>query len=261
MEKVGIRVFLLFVFFSFLVLFFDSRGHLWFIRNSFSYVLSPFAFVSSGIRSSADETFSVIAFWKSGEQRIKNLEQNNLDLMVKANRTDALEKENKLLKLQLGTKESDSFRLLPARVLGIGKEMLVGAGLNQGVKNGQTVVFKGALVGRVENALDNASFVKVISSPDSKVSVYIGSDNNIRGIVNGQFNSSLLLDQIVQTERLDKNIPIFSTGDDRKFESGLMVGKVGKVISSETDLFKKAIVIPIVDLNKLEMVFVIIGRK
>ncbi len=239
-------------------MFLDSRGSLVFLRNGSSYIISPFASFSSNGRTAFNETFSFLTFWKSGESRIRNLEQINLELLVKAGRTDALERENKILRQQLGVTSLVEHKMLPVRVLGRGRFLIVGAGSNEGVKVNQNVVYKNGLVGKVSKVTSKLTYVLLPTDPDSKIPVVVGPSEMVRGIVIGQFNSSIILDQIVQTEHISSNESIFTSGESEDYLQGLLIGKVGKTISQETDLFKKTSVVPVFDYNKLTTVFIVL---
>ncbi len=259
MDKVGIRVFLVFVFLSLFILLLDSRGDLVFIRNASSFAIKPVGFLTSGISDSISESFSFLTFWKSGEVRIKNLEQRNLELQVKALRADDLERENKALRSQLGVKTLVNYKMLPARVLGLGRFLIIGVGESQGVKTGQTVVYKNDLVGIVSRATSQIAYVKLPTDTNSKIPVRVEASETIKGLLFGQFNSSIIIDQVVQTDKLSENQSVFTTGEDEKIVPGLLVGRVGKITSKETDLFKKAEVKQVFNYGKLDTVFVILN--
>lgn len=259
MEKAGTRVFLVYVFVSLCLLFLDLRGNLVFLKSGSSYVISPFYFASSNSRDSLRETFSFLTFWKSGEKRIRYLEQSNLELLVKATRTDQLERENRVLREQLGVASLASRKMLPAKVVGVGRFLVLGVGLNEGVKVGQMVVIKDVLVGRVLRATDKLSYVILPTDGSSKIPAHVSLKESVRGLVIGQYNSSIVLDQIVQMDKVVENQLILTSGDEGSYEPGLLIGKVGKVLSSETDLFKKVEVQPIIVYGKLHTVFVVLN--
>lgn len=259
MEKAGTRVFLVFVFISLCLLFLDLRGNLVFLRSGSSYLSSPVFYASSNVRNTFTDAFSFLMFWRSGEARIRNLEQMNLGLLVKAGRADELEKENRNLRIQMGVVELAEKKLLPARVLGIGRFLVLGVGLNEGVKVGQTVVVKNILVGRVNLVSAKISHVLLPTDGYSKIPARIEAEELVHGLVIGQYNSSIVLDQVVQTDKTPKNSFIVTSGEDGDYLPGLLIGKTGRVLSKETDLFKKVEVKPMINYGKLETVFVILN--
>lgn len=259
MEKAGTRVFLVFVFISLCFLFLDLRGNLVFLRSGSGYLFSPVFHASSNVRSTFTDAFSFLMFWRSGEARIRNLEQTNLELLVKARRSDELEKENRQLRSQLGVAGLSEQKFLPARVLGLGRFLVLGVGSNEGVKVGQTVVLKNILVGRVNLVSAKISHVLLPTDGYSKIPARIEAEESVQGLVIGQYNSSIVLDQIVQTDKIPENGFIVTSGEDGAYLPGLLIGKAGRVLSKETDLFKKVEVKPIINYGKLETVFVILN--
>ncbi len=258
MEKVGIRVFLVFVFLSLGLILLDLRGNLVLLRDGSNYLVSPFVFATSAARESFNDTFSFLTFWKSGEARIRNLEERNLELLVKAGRTDVLERENKMLRQQLGVRALAEYHMLPARVLGENRFLLLAVGSNDGVKAGQTVVFKDSLIGKVNRVNAKLAYVQLPTDVNSKIPARVEASGTVQGLVVGQYNSSMLLDQIVQTEKLSEGDAVLTSGAEGGYPQGLLIGKLGKVTSSATALFKNAEVRPIIDISKLDLVFVLL---
>ena len=64
------------------------------------------------------ESVSFLTFWRSGEARIKNLEQRNWQLVAATARLSDLEKENQALREQLGVQIRKGQDSLVASVLG-----------------------------------------------------------------------------------------------------------------------------------------------
>ena len=254
MKALQLRTFITLIFFSLVIFFLDGRGLLDGPKGIVQTVTVPVQYSLYSAKLGLEEVFSFLTFWKSGEKRIKNLEQKNLELLAGENKAKATEEENIILRKQLGVNPKPATRLLPATVLGTLRYLEIGVGGNDGVAEGMAVIYLNNLLGRVEKVTPKASFVVLLSDPQSKVPVKVGS---ARGLVSGQFNSSMVLDHIAQTEEISDTNPVLTSGEGESLPPDLVVGKVGKITSVETDLFQKAEVISLVDVNKLTTVFVV----
>ncbi|MBI3558872.1 rod shape-determining protein MreC [Candidatus Gottesmanbacteria bacterium] len=241
------KTFLILLISSFLIFFLDGKGYLNGVKGTVQIITLPVQYSFFAAGQNIKNSFSFLTFWKSGEARIRNLELRNLELGAAKNEAERLEKENKELKKQLGANISKNHVLLPAPVLGLDRYLQIGVGINDGVKEGMIVVYLDNLVGKIIRVLPRSSFVMLPTDPQSKIPVKI---KEARGLVSGQFNSSQILDRVGQNEEINLGDLIFTLED-------LVVGKVDKIISQQTDIFKKAIVKPILNYSDLTTVFVI----
>ena len=258
MKQLGIWIFLIFVVLSFLLSFLDSQKYLNGAKSLLQIPLSPLESAAYNLQNSIGDAFSVLTFWKSGEARIKNLEQKNLELGSKLGEAERLRVENEELRKQLGVNLLFNKKRLPAPVLGAGRYLVLGVGSRDGVKLGKNVVYLDNLVGVVKNLTDRTSFVQMPTDAMSKIAVKVGPSGGTRGIVNGQFNSAIALDQVSQSEEINVDDLVQTTGDDQIYEPNLTIGKIKKIVSSKGDLFRKAEVVPLIKFNELQTVFVIL---
>lgn len=215
----------------------------------------PVLYVTSGIVNGAGEKFRVLTFWKSGEERIKNLEQKNWELASITAKNTELMAENDLLKKQLNISLSKNLTKVEANVLSITGEMVIDAGANSRVRTGATVFYLDIYIGTISKVLPNRSFVKLPTNSTSEVLVKAG---NVRGVLNGQYNNSMVMTKISQEEMVLKDDPVFTTGEGEAGLANLLVGRAGSIKSKESDIFKVVEIIPPLDYKKLDKVFVVI---
>lgn len=241
------RTFLALLFLCLIIFFLDGRGYLNGVKGAVQIVTLPVQYSFFAAGQNVKNSFSFLTFWKSGEARIKNLELKNLELQAAKNEAERLSKENKELKKQLGVNLFRDRVLLPATVLGVDRYLQIGAGINDGVKEGATVIYLDNLVGKIIRVLPRSSFVMLPTDPQTKIPVKIKES---KGLISGQFNSSQILDRVGQNEEINTGDLIFTLED-------LVVGKVDKIISQQTDIFKKATVKPVLNYADLTTVFVI----
>lgn len=233
----------------------DSARLLEVPKTVFYTVASPGQYLLHNVQVGLVDGLSFLTFWKSGEARIKNLELRVAELSVAKNQAGALERENRELRKQLGVTSLASHRQLPVVVLGLSRYLEIGAGQNQGVTVGQTVVYLDNLIGRVVSVSGRTSFVQLPSDPDARIAVGVGQ---ARGLVSGQFGSGLEISQVAQNEDIRPGDLVSTSGEGGTYLPGMLVGKLGTINTDQTGLFKEAEVIPLIDYKQLTTVFVVL---
>jgi rod shape-determining protein MreC len=119
------------------------------------YLANPFQYGLFQLKENANNT--LLFFIKLKDLRTENLQllEKNYDLESKLSKIKEIENENKILREQAGVKnETSAQNLLLARVIGIpfnneNSEVMIDRGEEDGLKVGQTVIYKGFLVGSV----------------------------------------------------------------------------------------------------------------
>ncbi len=247
MKTLEVRTFLTLFFLSGLIFLADGQGLLNLPKSALQFVTNPIQYGMYSAKGTINDTFSFITFWKSGEARIKNLELRNLELVSMEPQIAIQKKENADLRAQLGVKPLTDQKMVPATVLGLDRYLEINVGNNDGIKVGQSVVYINNLVGRIVRVTPRASFVQLPTDPQAKIPAKI---NTVSGLVIGQFNSSMVLDRVAQTEDISEGNFVLTTDN-------LIIGKISKITSLETDLFKKAEIQPLITYSDLTTVFVV----
>ena len=190
---------------------------------------------------------------------------------------DALTLENVRLREQLFIQQQGAelaavakalpFKTLPAPVIardpsGVLHTIVLGAGAKDGVLLDDVVVSNQGVVGRVSEVGANYSKVLLVTDSGSAVSA-LTQNARAAGIVRGQFGDTLVMDWILQTEDVKVGDVVITAGlaigDDLHslYPKGLVLGKVAEVTKGDSGTFRRAIVVPAVDLRHLENVLVV----
>lgn len=246
-KTLELKTFVTLLIFSALIFLADSQRWLDPVKSVVQVVTNPVQYAIHSTKLAGQEAFSFLTFWKSGEARIRNLELRNLELLATKNEAERLKKENNELRQQLKVEPLSSLKQRPVLVLGINRYLEIGAGSEQGLKENQMVVYLDNLVGRIIKVTPKESFVQLPTDPDAKIPVKVGQ---ARGLSLGQFNSSITLDRIAQTEEIKVDDLVFTLDN-------LVVGKITKITSKDTDLFQKAEIVPQIKFGNLSTVFVL----
>lgn len=166
--------------------------------------------------------------------------------------------ENVQLVDQYNKLNPQTFDLLPARVLGVERYILIDKGLSDGLLENQVVVYKDNYLGRIKNITPKTSQVVLVTDPESKIAVFSQNpEGRARGILQGQFGSELLMDKILHEEQIKVGDLVYSEGTEGKLPKGLVMGKVTQVLERQNEIFKQAKVEPIFKLIDLDIVFII----
>lgn len=145
---------------------------------------------------------------------------------------------------------------------GVLQTVLIGAGREQGVAIGHVVVSERGVVGRVSEAGPTYSKVLLVTDPASTVSAIV-QGSRATGIVRGQYGDTLVMEWILRTEQVAVGDAVITAGlavgnDLRSlYPKGLVIGTVVALDPAENAAYKRAIVLPGVDLRRLEHVLVV----
>src|SRR5579864_5857626 len=151
-----------------------------------------------------------------------------------------LKLENQFLKTELATadraKALETFeahtpsKMAGARVIATAAgasntAVFVDRGSTSGVQKGMAVVTPDGIVGKVLAAYPTASQVLLVTDPSFAAGV-ISQKNRVHGIVKGLGHGSCRVDYVQNEEKVEVGEWFYTSGDDRIFPKGMMVGKV-----------------------------------
>ncbi|MBI2983001.1 MAG: rod shape-determining protein MreC [Chloroflexi bacterium] len=145
---------------------------------------------------------------------------------------------------------------------GVLQTVMIGAGTDQGVKVGHVIVSDQGVVGRVSEVGPSYGKVLLLTDPASTVSAIV-QGSRATGIVRGQYGDTLVMEWILQTEQVAVDDVVITAGlaigDDLRslYPKGLVIGTVVALDRAENAAYKRAIVLPAVDLRRLEHVLVV----
>ena len=137
--------------------------------------------------------------------------------------------------------------------------MSINVGENRGIaKDMPGIIGEGLLVGRVTEIGLNTATILLLSDRQSVVNAIV-QDTRASGIVRGRHGLELLMDSIPQNEEIVNGQSIVTSGLGGGFPSGLLIVEIKEVHESSNELFKEARLLPAVNFDRLEIVFVLTG--
>jgi rod shape-determining protein MreC len=117
------------------------------------------------------------------------------------------------------------------------------------------VITAGGVVGKVLYVNKTTSEVLLINDQSSGVGVIL-EKSRLQGVLKGTASGKVVLDKIMNDEKIEVGEKVLTSGGDRIFPKGLPVGTVSEV-SAGPESFLKITVKPAADLYRLEEVLVI----
>lgn len=206
----------------------------------------------------------VLNFWdylihlnKIQEQNYDLTRERNELLSQKAQLIEYQE-QNKVLKQALDLKIQEDFELILARLVikDISQgTVLIDQGSSQ-VSPGMPLINENkVLIGQVSETYSDFSRVRLTSNPHSSFPGKI-LDKDITGIVKGKGGGQIYLDAIPQDKEIFSG-DIVVTDISSIFPPELLVGRVSKIEKSDIEPFQQAKITSLVEIEKLEYVFVV----
>jgi rod shape-determining protein MreC len=153
--------------------------------------------------------------------------------------------------------------MLAARVIGASSDtssntIFVNRGQGDRVRNDMAVITPEGIVGKIVEVLPNTAQVLLISDRDSGVGALL-EDTRTHGVVKGSGNPDPRLDYVVNDEKVHEGEVILTSGEDRIFPKGLLIGSVSSATPGNP--FQVIRVRPAARLDRLEDVLILLSQQ
>jgi len=145
---------------------------------------------------------------------------------------------------------------------GVKRVLAINRGSSDGLDEGMVVLSKsGSLVGTVSQVLDDFSWLRLVSDPNSAVNVAVlptsDAEGEARGVAVGDLRSSLSLDLLPADAPVAEGDFVTTSGLGGNYPPALLVGSVQSVEEQPQALTKRARIEPAAELSSLETVLII----
>lgn len=242
----------------------DPTGTLLFRRWTLE-VAGPMMNASSAVSRGAVNAWKGY-FWLLGVRAENGRLHSELrDLELRAKALAETEAESKRLRELLVFKETLRLETIGARVVGraptpgyLASVLVIDRGLEDGVTPNAPVLVRGGVLGRILVVSQRNAQVQVITNGDAALGAMVERTRS-PGVLHGTDGPVLRLDYIGNSEAIEVNDAVVTSGLDGVFPKGL---PLGKVISSQkgNTAFRVIGVEPAVDAVRAEEVLVVINR-
>lgn len=254
----NIKLFLILIFFSLIIFVLDIVNLLNLPKQMVYYITNPISFGIYNTNRNIGKQFHFVFQARFAAQENKALKEQigkllseNAELRKQLAQTQALISQEKHL-------DPNTYNLLPASPIGLGRYLKIDKGSNSNIKVGQAVIFEDNFIGKIISVAPAASNVELLTDPGSKVAAFSqNKEGRSKGVLLGQFGTEILMDKVLHEEKISTGDLVYSEGLEGFLPRGLILGRVAKVLERENEVFKQAKVQPIFDIRDLELVFVI----
>jgi len=204
---------------------------------------------------------------KAKDQQIFQLQGQLNQLALQQNQLSSCLEENEKIKKLLGSPLPAQWRFMEARVMGMTEKMRIDKGQKDGVREGMMIVSENILVGKVIKANENDALIQLLSDANTKIPVLVKKPSpdktkavggvQARGLLSGQGGEKLLLDRVLQSEDIQKGDLVVTAGKEGWLPD-LLAGQIVDVAPKSAEVYQKARVSPLVETQKLRIVFIIL---
>lgn len=126
------------------------------------------------------------------------------------------------------------------------------------INNGDMVITNSGFIGIISKVYKDSSEVSLITNTNNKMTVGLSNDNKeIYGILASynKINNEFIVSEL--TSDIDGDINVITTDFTNKYKSGIILGKVIKIIDNDNGISKDAIVKSNTDYNNIKYVCVV----
>lgn len=203
-------------------------------------------------------------------QKISQSKEQNIVNIAKLADINKLEADNKALRDQFETGNQINPKLIPAQIIGepafipgfsYPETYIINEGKQNGIREGDAVLYKNTVVGKISKVYDSSSVVMLITNSSSSFTAKTMS-GSISGIINGQGGGVIIFDNVLLSENLKIGDLVLTKGDINTngvgFPPDLVIGKIKSVNKNPSALFQKAEIESPLDFEKLSLVFVLV---
>lgn len=230
------------------------------VKNFFYLISSPVQKTLWRTGENVSDFFETIFKIKNIKEENKELKLKTQELLTENNSLKEMEKENKFLREALEIGLEKEFKLILSEVISkdISQDtLLINKGSEDGVLKGFPVITEQkVLIGKINEVYKNFSKIMLISNKESSFDAKI-SDKDIKGLVKGDGNFSILFDLIPKDKEIFKGDIIVTGTLETVFPKGLLIGEIKEIKKSDIEPFQQAKIKPAFNVKEIENLFII----
>ena len=258
-----------------LILALHETGQLELLEDLLSLVTGPIQRALSGVVEGVSGTFTSVGDARELQAQVEELEALARNLAAEGVRLKEVEAENAQLRELLnfvsanpsirgyiGGDIIDQSGLVGSQVIGRDPNpyvsfVIINRGRQDGLEQGMPVVAGGGrLVGRIDEVRPSWAKVQLLIDPSSRVNGIVQA-SRATGLVAGQPDGSLVLEQVPQADQISVGDTVVTSGRGGLLPKGLIIGQVLMIEQLNVEAYQQAELQPAVDFRRLESVLVI----
>jgi len=242
-----------------------TDGPIHVLRRGVIAASEPFLIVGTWVSA----PFRAVGNWASGASTDRSayeaLQKQNLELKQQLAALQEAKLQYYRINALVDFVKVQDLKSVGARVIGRPTDswsgtIVVDRGTAKGVKIGDPVIAAGGLVGQVIEVSPLASKVRLITDPNSGVSVIV-QRTRVNGVVRGSLDGSLHLDFVDKAKKPIRGDVLVTSGLGGVYPKEIVVGEVTDVSSPQADLYPDVAVASRVAIDRIEEVLVLLDQQ
>ncbi|HKP86766.1 MAG TPA: rod shape-determining protein MreC [Blastocatellia bacterium] len=230
-----------------------------------TWIMTPLSFLERGANSVLSAiTGTVASYTDLRGARAENLQLREENDQLRGDLNRALERaaELDLLRAHIALPSTPQYRKLAANVIARDsitwfRRLTIDLGTLDGVRLNMPVATAGGVVGRIISVGPNFSVVQVITDKQAGLGAML-QNSRAMGEVRGFDNARCELRNISTNETVQPGEAVVTTGLDRIYPRGLLIGTVESIDTDPNAPFDRIIVKPAAPVDRLEHVLVLL---
>ena len=139
------------------------------------------------------------------------------------------------------------------------QNIIIDRGFKDGVLVGLGVIDQnGVIVGKVTEVKDHSAKVCLVTSDSCKLAATIQNSDRTIGVSEGSLGLTVKMNFIPQTEKINVNDLVITSGLGEIIPRGLVIGRVSEVLNKSNEIWQSATIEPFVDQDNLTIVSVVL---
>lgn len=171
---------------------------------------------------------------------LEDLQYRYSEAAVVFSRVEALEKENQELRRILENSDRSYNQVTIAAPIISFAQTFIAVGAQEGIKTGSAVLYKGTLLGLVDEVEDRQSSVILLNKLFDNA-ILVKTNKGVQGLVTGN-GREIILSEVGINESLEVGDLVF-TAASLGVEDGLLIGRVARILAENQALATKNAVI------------------
>lgn len=233
-----------------------------------TWFMTPLAFIGKGANSVLSAiTGTVGSYTDLRGARAENIQLREENDRLRGELNQALERSAQLdlLRAQIALPSTPQYRKLTANVIARDstnwfRRLTIDRGWLDGVANNMPVTTAGGVVGRIISVGPNFAIIQVITDKQAGLGAML-QNSRAMGEVRGYDISHCELKSISTNETVEVGESVITTGLDRIYPKGLLIGTVESIDTDPNAPFDRIIIKPIAPVDRLEQVLVLLVEQ
>jgi len=248
------------------------------LENITARAISPIAGQFYSVSSSLRLALSERADKEELLATLKDLQAEINQIKAENARLKSIEEENKKLRQYLKFSTKNEFNYILTNVISRGmfadpvsgqQSLIIDKGAADALAPGLAVVnSEGIIVGKIAEVKENTAKIYLSTGSNCKLAAAIqegqeqpGSVNKTVGIAEGELGLTIRMNFIPQAEEIKVGDTAVTSGLEKNIPAGLVIGKIVEVDKTSNEVWQRATIEPLINLDELTIVSVLRPRE